>query len=121
MDSMEINKGVAAALVAGIVFFLTGLIGMQLVNEKHLEKPAIAIAGAPRRTRRRRAEAGSAAADRAAAGQGRRGDRRSQRRRSFAPPAIRSMKAAKPASGRTCMAWSAARTAIWRASTTPPG
>ena len=28
MDSMEINKGVAAVLVAGIVFFLTGLIGM---------------------------------------------------------------------------------------------
>jgi cytochrome c len=47
MDSMEINKGVAAVLVAGIVFFLTGLIGMQLVKERHLEKPAIAIAGAP--------------------------------------------------------------------------
>jgi cytochrome c len=47
MDSMEINKGVAAVLVAGIVFFLTGLIGMQLVSEKHLEKAAIAIQGAP--------------------------------------------------------------------------
>jgi cytochrome c len=47
MDSMEINKGVAAVLVAGIVFFLTGLIGMNLVVERHLEKPAIAIAGAP--------------------------------------------------------------------------
>ncbi len=47
MDSMEINKGVAAVLVAGIVFFLTGLIGMQLVSEKRLEKPAIAIQGAP--------------------------------------------------------------------------
>jgi cytochrome c len=47
MDSMEINKGVAAVLVAGIVFFLTGLIGMNLVSEKRLEKPAIAIAGAP--------------------------------------------------------------------------
>jgi cytochrome c len=47
MDSMEINKGVAAVLVAGIVFFLCGLIGMQLVSEKRLEKPAIAIANAP--------------------------------------------------------------------------
>jgi cytochrome c len=47
MDSMEINKVVAAVLVAGIVFFLTGLIGMQLVAEKRPEKPAIAIAGAP--------------------------------------------------------------------------
>jgi cytochrome c len=47
MDSMEINKGIAAVLVAGIVFFLTGLIGMNLVNEKRLEKPAIAIQGAP--------------------------------------------------------------------------
>ena len=27
MDSMEVNKGIAAILVAGIVFFLTGLIG----------------------------------------------------------------------------------------------
>jgi len=47
MDSMEINKGVAAILVAGIVFFLSGLIGMNLVSEQRLEKPAIAIAGAP--------------------------------------------------------------------------
>jgi cytochrome c len=50
MDSMEINKGVAAVLVAGIVFFLTGLIGMQLVNEKRPEKPAFTIAGAPAET-----------------------------------------------------------------------
>lgn len=47
MDSMEINKSMAAILVAGIVFFLTGLIGMHLVSENHLEKPAIAIQGAP--------------------------------------------------------------------------
>jgi cytochrome c len=47
MDSMEINKGIAAVLVAGIVFFLTGLIGMNLVSEKHLAKPAIEIQGAP--------------------------------------------------------------------------
>jgi len=47
MDSMEINKSMAAVLIAGIVFFLTGLIGMHLVTEKRLEKPAIAIQGAP--------------------------------------------------------------------------
>ncbi len=47
MDSMEINKGMAAVLVAGIVFFLTGLIGMHLVTEERPEKVAIAIQGAP--------------------------------------------------------------------------
>jgi cytochrome c len=47
MDSMEINKTMAALLVAGIVFFLTGLIGANLVSEKRLEKPAITIQGAP--------------------------------------------------------------------------
>ncbi|MEA2770343.1 MAG: cytochrome c [Acetobacteraceae bacterium] len=47
MDSMEINKGMAAVLVAGIVFFLTGWIGVTLVDEKRPEKPAIAIQGAP--------------------------------------------------------------------------
>jgi cytochrome c len=47
MDSMEINKGIASVLVAGIVFFVTGWIGMNLVHEKRLEKPAIAIQGAP--------------------------------------------------------------------------
>jgi cytochrome c len=47
MDSMEINKGVAAVLVAGIAFFLTGTIGMNLVNEHRLEKPAIATPAAP--------------------------------------------------------------------------
>jgi cytochrome c len=47
MDSMEMNKGIAAVLVAGIVFFVTGWIGMTLVAEKRLEKPAIAIQGAP--------------------------------------------------------------------------
>jgi cytochrome c len=44
MDSMEINKGMAAVLVAGIVFFLTGL---NLVDEKRLEKPAISVQGTP--------------------------------------------------------------------------
>ena len=34
MDSMEVNKAIAAVLVAGIVFFLTGLIGVNLVNEQ---------------------------------------------------------------------------------------
>jgi cytochrome c len=47
MDSMEINKGMAAVLVAGIVFFLSGLIGMHLVSEERPEKVAIAIQGAP--------------------------------------------------------------------------
>lgn len=45
MDSMAINKGMAAILVAGIVFFLTGLIGMNLVSEHRLEKSAIVIEG----------------------------------------------------------------------------
>ena len=43
MDSMEINKGVAAVLVSGIVFFLSGTLGTVLVNERHLDKPAIKI------------------------------------------------------------------------------
>ena len=47
MDSMEVNKGIAAILVAGIVFFLTGLIGDALVRERLPEKPALAIAAAP--------------------------------------------------------------------------
>jgi cytochrome c len=47
MDSMEINKALAAFLVAGIVFFLSGLIGTHLVNERRPEKQAIAIQGAP--------------------------------------------------------------------------
>jgi cytochrome c len=47
MHSMEINKAVAAVLVAGIVFFLCGWLGMNLVDEKRLEKVAIAIQGAP--------------------------------------------------------------------------
>jgi cytochrome c len=47
MDSMEVNKGIAAVLVSGIAFFLTGLIGMNLVTENRLEKPAIEIKGIP--------------------------------------------------------------------------
>jgi cytochrome c len=43
MDSMDINKTIAAILVAGIVFFLTGTIGMNLVQEHPLAKSAITI------------------------------------------------------------------------------
>ena len=43
MDSMEVNKTIAAVLVAGIVFFLSGTVGMTLVNEKPLKQPAIKI------------------------------------------------------------------------------
>jgi len=47
MDSMEVNKGVAAILIAGILFFLTGMIGDILVHQRLPEKTAIAIADAP--------------------------------------------------------------------------
>jgi cytochrome c len=42
MDTMEINKAIAAVLVAGIVFFLTGLIGDKLVTETAPSKPVLA-------------------------------------------------------------------------------
>ena len=45
MDSMEVNKGIAAVLVVGIVFFLTGLIGDKLVTETEPSKPALEIKG----------------------------------------------------------------------------
>jgi len=47
MDSMEVNKGVAALLIGGILFFLTGMIGDILVSEKLPEKPVLNIAAAP--------------------------------------------------------------------------
>jgi cytochrome c len=47
MDSMEVNKGIAAVLVGGIAFFLTGLIGDTLVRETLPEKPVLNIATAP--------------------------------------------------------------------------
>jgi cytochrome c len=47
MDSLEVNKGIAAVLVAGIAFFLTGLIGDNLVRETVPEKPVLNIATAP--------------------------------------------------------------------------
>ncbi|HET6238342.1 MAG TPA: cytochrome c family protein [Acetobacteraceae bacterium] len=43
MDSMDVNKGIAAVLVVGIVFFLTGLIGDNLVRETEPSKPALDI------------------------------------------------------------------------------
>ncbi len=45
MDSMEVNKAVAAALVAGIAFFLTGLIGDNLIYQTEPAKPPISIQG----------------------------------------------------------------------------
>ncbi|HVC59301.1 MAG TPA: c-type cytochrome [Acetobacteraceae bacterium] len=47
MDSMEVNKGIAAVLVAGIVFFLTGMVADNLVQETPLEKSVLNIQGAP--------------------------------------------------------------------------
>ncbi|HEX3403209.1 MAG TPA: cytochrome c family protein [Acetobacteraceae bacterium] len=44
MDSMEVNKGIAAVLVGGIAFFLTGMIGDILVHETLPEKPVLNIA-----------------------------------------------------------------------------
>jgi cytochrome c len=45
MDSMDVNKAVAAVLVAGIAFFLTGLIGDNLIYETPPAKPPISIQG----------------------------------------------------------------------------
>jgi cytochrome c len=47
MDSMEANKAVAAILVAGIAFFVTGLLGDNLVHEQRPAKPAIPVQAAP--------------------------------------------------------------------------
>ncbi len=44
MDSMDVNKGIAAILIAGIAFFITGTIGTILVHTKPLDKPVLAIA-----------------------------------------------------------------------------
>jgi len=43
MDSMEVNKAIAAVLVTGIAFFLAGTIGDNLVNERRLKQTAIKI------------------------------------------------------------------------------
>jgi len=50
MDSIEVTKVSTAVLVAGIAYFLTGLIGAQLVHPEHLAKPAIEIKGAETET-----------------------------------------------------------------------
>jgi cytochrome c len=46
MDSIEVTKVSTAILVAGMAYFLTGLIGAQLVHPLKPEKPAIEIKGA---------------------------------------------------------------------------
>jgi cytochrome c len=43
MDSLEVNKAVAAVLVAGITFMVAGLVGETLVSPKHYDKLAITI------------------------------------------------------------------------------
>ncbi len=46
MDSMEINKALAAILSAGIVFSLTGVISSSLVHPTHLKETVLKIEGA---------------------------------------------------------------------------
>jgi cytochrome c len=46
MDSIEVTKVSTAVLVVGIAYFLTGLIGAQIVRPEHPAKPAIEIKGA---------------------------------------------------------------------------
>ena len=43
MDSMELNKAIAAVLAAGIVFFVCGIAGQTLVRPVHLKESAIRI------------------------------------------------------------------------------
>jgi cytochrome c len=45
MDSLEVNKAIAAVLVAGIVFMVAGLFGEALVRPVHLKESAIKIEG----------------------------------------------------------------------------
>jgi cytochrome c len=45
MDSMDVNKAVAAVLVAGIAFFITGLIGDNLISKSPPAKPPFALQG----------------------------------------------------------------------------
>jgi cytochrome c len=44
MDSMEFNKGIAALLIAGIAFFVTGTIGTILVHPQKPDRPVLNIA-----------------------------------------------------------------------------
>jgi cytochrome c len=46
MDSIEVTKVSTAVLVAGIAYFLTGLIGANIVHPERPAKPAIEIKGA---------------------------------------------------------------------------
>jgi len=46
MDSMEVNKGIAAVLVAGITFMVCGLVANGLVWPENPKQPAIKIEGA---------------------------------------------------------------------------
>jgi cytochrome c len=46
MDSMEVNKAIAAVLVAGITFMVAGLVGEILVHPTRLEKSVLKIEGA---------------------------------------------------------------------------
>ena len=43
MDSMEVNKAIAAVLVAGIGFFVCGVVGQSLVKPIHLHETAFKI------------------------------------------------------------------------------
>ena len=45
MDSMEVTKVSTAVLIAGIAYFLTGLIGAQIVHPERPAKPAFEIKG----------------------------------------------------------------------------
>jgi cytochrome c len=46
MDSTEVNKGMAAILVAGIAYFLSGWIGATLVHDTRPEHEILKISGA---------------------------------------------------------------------------
>ena len=46
MDSIEVTKVSTAVLIAGIAYFLTGLIGANIVHPERPAKPAIEIKGA---------------------------------------------------------------------------
>ena len=46
MDSMEINKAIAALLTAGIVFSLAGVVSSTLVHPEHLKETVLKIEGA---------------------------------------------------------------------------
>jgi cytochrome c len=50
MDSLAVNKGLAAILVAGIVYSLSGLIAEALVHPQELKESAIKIEGVPAAT-----------------------------------------------------------------------